>query len=105
MSSGLNFCHRTASERDESGGVETFGQIHNIDEMMRHTGAFFSMKLGGSDVESAIDLHGIHRDDFAIKLFRENHGDAGFPGGGGPGQKNWRPLVDGDGYAHSGGIV
>jgi len=57
---------------------------------MWHTGAVGGRRFGRADVESAIDLHGIRGDDFAVKLFRKALGDFRFPDGGRAGDKDWQ---------------
>ena len=78
----LDFRHGAMREPGELRGVERFGQIADVNEVMRHAGAVGGRWLGRADVESAIDLHGIGGDDFTAELFREAQGDFGFADGG-----------------------
>ena len=63
---------------DKLGGIKSFVQIADIQQVVRHAGAFAGRGFGRADVESAIDLHGIDGDDFAADFFRERQRDGGF---------------------------
>ena len=69
-------------EPDELRGVKGLGQVADVDQVMRHAGAFGGRRLGRADVESAIHLHGIGGNDFAADLFGEMQRDLGFADGG-----------------------
>jgi hypothetical protein len=63
-------------------------QVADVNEVMRHAGAFGGRRLGGADVESAINLHGIGGDDFAADFFREGSAISDFPTAVGPAMKD-----------------
>ncbi len=46
--------------------------------MMPDAGAVGNRWLGRADVQAAIHLHGIHRNDFAAQLFGQEQGDFRF---------------------------
>jgi hypothetical protein len=56
-------------------GIEWRGEFSYVDQMVRDTAAFLRGGLGSAEVESAIDLHGIDGDDFAIQFFGERERD------------------------------
>ena len=53
------------------GRIERLVEFCDINQVMLHASAFGGCGFGGADVEPAIDLHGIHGDDFATDLFSE----------------------------------
>lgn len=54
---------------------------------MRHAGALGGGGLRRAEVEAAIDLHRIHRDDFAAERFGERERKGAFPTAVGPARK------------------
>ena len=64
-------------------GIERLGHIDHINQVMANALAFDWSRLGSADVQAAIDLHGIDRNDFAGDLFRDPQGDFALAGGGG----------------------
>jgi len=92
--SRLDFFDRLLREADELRGVEIFRQVADVNEVMRHAGALGGRRFGRADVESAINLHGIHRDDFAAEFFREAQGDFRFTDGGWSCKKNRRDRIN-----------
>ena len=91
----LDFRHGAMREPGELRGVERFGQIADVNEVMRHAGAVGGRRFGRADVESAIDLHGIGGNDFAAELFREAQGDFRFADGGRAGDEDGARMEDG----------
>ena len=49
-------------------------RIDHIDHVMRRCGQFFPCRLRRADVHPAIDLHGIHGDDFRVQRLTEADG-------------------------------
>jgi hypothetical protein len=88
MAARLDFRDGQLRAADELRGVEGFGQIAEVNQVMRHAGAVGGRRLGRADVESAIHLHGVGGDDFAAELFRERERDCGFANGSRPGNEN-----------------
>ena len=52
--------------------IDEFGHIN---KMMRHAPAFGRRRLCGPDVQAAIDLHGIDRNDLPVEPLREQQSD------------------------------
>ena len=69
-------------ELHEPRRTEHFPRIGDVDEVMRDGGALLGRRLGGADVHAAIDLHGIHADDFAVELRRQAAGEGPLAGRG-----------------------
>jgi hypothetical protein len=84
----LDFRRGLTGEFDKPGRVEGFFQIHDVNQVMWHAGALGGGRFGGADVEAAINLHGIHRDDFAADCFGEQQRDFGFANGGRAGEED-----------------
>ena len=57
-----------AGEFEEFLDVEGFGEVDDVDEVVRDALAFFEGGFGCADVESAVDLHGVDGDDFAVEF-------------------------------------
>ena len=68
MIARLNFANGIVSEAHELGCVKGFVEIDDVNEMMRDAPAFGGGRLGGADVEPAVNLHGIGGNDFAVEL-------------------------------------
>src|ERR1017187_644584 len=79
-------------EPGELRGVERFGQVADVNEVMRHAGAVGGRWLGRADVESAIDLHGIGGNDFTAELPGKAQGDFRFSDGGRAGDEEGTRL-------------
>jgi hypothetical protein len=75
---GLDVRNSFLRELHELRGVERFGQFNDIEQVMTHASAFLEGGFGCANVQPAIDLHGIHRNDFAAKLLGQQQGDFGF---------------------------
>ena len=84
----LDFCNSLLREPDELRGVKRLVQIADVNQVMRHAGAFGGRRLGGADVQAAIDLHRVHGDDFAADFFRERQRGFRFAHGGRPGEED-----------------
>ncbi len=66
---------------DEAGDAEGFAGFGDVDEVVRDAPAFGGRWLGGADVHSPIDLHGIDAEDLGVEAFGEGQGEGGFAGG------------------------
>src|ERR1019366_2864802 len=64
-------------------------------EVMRHPGTVGGRRLGRADVETAIDLHGIHGTNFPAELLCERERDFGFSNGSRPGDEDGTKMEDG----------
>ena len=95
MAARLDFHRGAMREPGELRGVERFGQIADVNQVMRHAGAFGGRRFGRADVESAIDLHRVHGNDFAADAFGELQRDLGFADGGWAGDEHRARMEDG----------
>ena len=86
--SRLNFRGRRLREPDKLRGVEGGGQITDINEVMGNPFLLGGTWLGGADVQSAINRHGIGGNNFAANFFRKLKRNLGFADGSRPGQEN-----------------
>ena len=84
----LNFLHRSLGAADKLRRIERLVQIDDINQVVGHTLALCRSGLGGADVESTINLHGIHGDNFAADFFSQQQGNFGFANGGRTRQEN-----------------
>src|ERR1019366_7542454 len=100
----LDFGHRLFREANELRCVEGFVQIANVNEVMRHAGAFGRRWLGRADVQPAINLHRVGGDDFATDFFRERECNCRFSNRRRPGEEDGERMEDG-GWRMEGGCV
>lgn len=83
----MNVRHGLLGQGDKLRRVESLGQADDVDEMMWHPLAFGQTRFAGADIEPAINLHGVHGNDFAVKLFSEKKRYLGFAGRGSAGDE------------------
>jgi len=86
----LDFIHRQSSQLNEPGGVERLGHVGHIDQMVRDAFPFRRRWFSSTDVESAIDLHRIDRDNFATESFGQADRYGRFANRSGTGQEEGR---------------
>ena len=65
------------------GNGRLFGEVHNIDQMMRNALGFGGSNFCGTDVHTPIELHGIGVNAFTPQFFGERNGQSAFSGAGG----------------------
>lgn len=66
----------------EAGDAEGFGWLGDVDEVVRDALPLGGRWLGGADVHSPIDLHGVDAEDLGIEAFGEGQGEGGLADGG-----------------------
>ena len=79
---------RGLREPGELRGVKHLVEFDHINQMMRHRSSLFRGRLGGSDVQAAIDLHCIDGNDFAVEAPGQREGHGGFANGGWAGDED-----------------
>jgi hypothetical protein len=65
------------------GRIERGCEVYHVDQVVWDPGTFFQRGFGGAKVQTAINLHGIDRNDFAVKFVGQKEGDLGFAHRGG----------------------
>jgi hypothetical protein len=76
----------------EAGGVEGFVQPGYVNEVMGDALLLGGRRLGRADIQAAIHLHGIDRNDFAADAFGQFQGDGGFARRRGAGQEHGKRI-------------
>ncbi len=85
--------HRRIRQGQPAAGITTLCHIEHIDEMVWDGRTFRRRRLGGGDVEAAIDGEGVGAHHLAPETLRQGHRQRRFAGGGGTDDDQ-----DGDGY-------
>src|SRR5699024_8013034 len=74
--------------------IELLGGFQNIDEMVGNPFHLLLGNLGRANVHSAVDLHGIRRDNLPADLFGNADGKAGLSHSSGSGKNDKRFFHD-----------
>ncbi|MEZ4241537.1 MAG: hypothetical protein R3F59_36390 [Myxococcota bacterium] len=83
-------------EGHEGRGVEGGVGSDHVEPEVGHGGALGGGRLGGADVEAAVDLHGVGREHHGAVGPRGGDGRSGLAGGGGPPEHQHRqPIAHG----------
>jgi hypothetical protein len=77
---------------DKAGRIVLIIRVNDINEVMRNQGLFFLAWLGRANVHMAIDLHGVHAVDLAIKALHQLERESGFAHGSGTNQDDDRAI-------------
>ena len=88
----LNLRDRLPGQLRKPRGVEPFAGLHHIDQMMRHSLALASRGFGRPNVQAAVNLHGIDRDNLTLQPFGKVEGNGRFTHGRRPGQDDRHTL-------------
>ena len=92
LAARLDFRRRRARQPDKSRRVKRLLQTRHINQMMPHPPQLLRPRFGRADVQSPIDLHGVHGNDLAADPFRQRQGDRRFARRRRAGQKDGRPV-------------
>jgi hypothetical protein len=78
----MNFADRAERQFPKFFGVHLAQDRHHADEMMRHFRERGRIRLGGQQIEPAINLKRVGADNFGIKFARDGSRQLRFAGGG-----------------------
>ena len=81
--SGGDLLDGAVCQADKIRHAEDLIRRKKIHKVMRDAVFFFFRHLGGSHIQTFVNLHGVSADDLPIKLSGQRHGKGGFSGGGG----------------------
>ncbi len=81
---------RFVGQRGVAHRVDRLVRVDHVDEVVGYAPQLLGRRLGGADVEAAVDLHAVGADDLAAEGLREGDRQPGLSDGGRTGQHHDR---------------